>query len=123
MIYFHQYICTYTILYYTYLGIFFNFFLPLNLKKIFYTFRGLYVQTLYIRYFYAFRRYTFSIYTFRFIRSDVICSDVIRSVFLRSDVIRSDVIRSVIIRSVGESLICLHRPKYMLLGTLKKGQM
>jgi hypothetical protein len=83
----------------------FQSFLPLNNKKIFYTFRRLYVQTLYVRYFYTFRRYTFSIYMFRFIRSDVICSDVIRSVFIRSDVIRSDVIRSVIIRSVGESYV------------------
>jgi hypothetical protein len=87
----------------------FQSFLPLNIKKkIFYTFRRLYVQTLYVRCFYTFRRYTFSIYTFRFIRSDVICSDVIRSVFIRSDVIRSDVIRSVIIRSVGESCISMY---------------
>jgi hypothetical protein len=94
MIYFHRYICAYTILYYTYHGIFFLSFLPLKFLKIFYTFRRLYVQMLYVWYF----------YTFRFIRSDVIRSDVIRSVFIRSDVIRSDVIRSVIIRSVGESL-------------------
>ena len=104
MIYFHQYICTYTILYYTYLRMYFSIFFAIKFfKNILYVQKVirsdvirsvfLYVQTLYVRY----------LYTFRFIRSDVIRSDVIRSVFIRSDVIRSDVIRSVIIRSVGES--------------------
>ncbi len=105
MIYFHLYIYVLIQYYTTPITEYFLIFFAIEILKIIYTFRRLYVQTLCVRYF----------YTFRFIRSDVIRSDVICSVFIRSDVICSDIIRSVIIRSVGES----HK-KYQTKSTLDR---
>jgi hypothetical protein len=83
MIYFYLYICTYTKLYYTYHGTFFDLFLPIKLYNILYVQKVicsdvirlvfLSVQTLYVKYLYVkiytfrrytLRRYTYSIYTF-----------------------------------------------------------